>query len=113
MLWSASQQTQLISVFYRHTLVGINLGLCGYNGHDGQMPEMYTSLLYLGVNTWVRDMSSPYGDKNFCSDITNKNPPDGGAVSILFSRTRNEGLQRFHNHQLSTSKGHLLVESVY
>ena len=92
--------------------MGINLGLCGYNGHDGQMPEMYTSLLYLGVNTWVRDMSSPYGDKNFCSDITNKNPPDGGAVSILFSRTRNEGLQRFHNHQLSTSKGLLLVERV-
>ena len=62
--------------------MGINLGLCGYNGHDGQMPEMYTSLLYLGVNAWVRDMSSPYRDRSFCSDINNENPPEGGAVSI-------------------------------
>ena len=82
---SKSTNSSKYLFFYRHILVGINLGLCGHIP-SGQMPEMYTSLLYLGVNTWVRDMSSPYREKNFCSDITNKNPPDGGAaVSFNFS----------------------------
>ena len=83
---SKSTNSTNICFFCRHTLVGINLGLCGHIP-SGQMPEMYTSLLYLGVNAWVRDMSSPYredslGDRSFCHDITNENPPEGGAVSI-------------------------------
>ena len=84
MLWSLiskSTNSSKYLFFYRHILVGINLGLCGHIP-SGQMPEMYTSLLYLDVNTWVRINSSPYRDKSFCSDISSENPPEGGAVSI-------------------------------
>ena len=45
------------------------------------MPELFTSLLIEEVGSWVRTVSSPYRDSNFCDADFDKDHDQHRAVS--------------------------------
>ena len=50
--------------YFRFTLIGVNVGFCDEDMH---MPEVYTSLLWEEVASWVREVSTPYREYSICN----------------------------------------------
>ena len=57
------------SLICRYTIVGINLGFC-----LAAMPELFTSLLFEDINSWVRNVSSTYHESTICEENTDEPP---------------------------------------
>ena len=56
-------------IFCRYTIIGIKLGFCQEN-----MPEIYTSLLFEDVNSWVKDVVETYHESTICETDPDENP---------------------------------------
>ena len=61
--------TRTYNMYCRYTIIGINLGFCQEN-----VPEIFTSLFYEDVNSWVKDVMETYHESTICETDPDENP---------------------------------------